>query len=63
MQTNYLILEKGTYKIVDSAKTYCKRVKKYLTSEQCQNFIVFYVPTIQGTHAIKEINKINNTNY
>lgn len=60
MKTNYLVLEKGTYKILDSAKSYCKRVRNYCSEGK---HLVFYIPSIQGTHAIKEINKINNTNY
>lgn len=61
MKTNYLVLESSTYKIIDSAKNYCKKIRNYACAES--GIIIFYLPCIEGTQAIAKINRVNQTNY
>lgn len=61
MKTNYIVLDRLTFEIVDSAKSYCKKIRTHLLDES--PYVVYFIPTIQGTQALAHINKVNNTNF
>ncbi len=60
MEIKYLVLERSTFKIIDDAKVYCKRIRKYAYDGE---FAVFYLSSIQSTKVIAKINEVNKTNY
>lgn len=61
MEAKFLVLEKGTYKIIDSAKSYCKRIRKHASKGEHSVYFMEVILTVNSLRVA--VNEANNTNF